>query len=490
MFVHAPDKNTPLLDHEGETLGKDALMERALGAGQGHIFAWWEDLDERARSELLAQVRSIDFELVQRLVDSLVLHPRAQEPVDLEPAPIIPLPKTKAEKAREREARELGEYTIRQGKVAALVVAGGQGTRLGFSGPKGAFPIGPISAKSLFQIFAERIVAYRRRYEVSIPWYVMTSGDNHRATVSFFETHDYFGVPRQDVVFFQQGTLPAVDRNGKIILEDKGRIFFSPDGHGGTLQALKRSGALEDIMRRGIEELSYFQVDNVLVKVVDPVFIGYHRKERAQMSSKVVRKAYPEEKVGVIGRRGGRLSVIEYSDLPKEDMYARNPDGTLKYWAGSIAIHLLNVGFVERLTGGTLRLPFHRAEKKIPYIDAAGVKHTPESPNGFKFESFIFDALEWAQRSVTMEVARSEEFSPVKNAHGLDSPSTARRDLAELHASWLEQAGVRVPRDAEGRLAVRIEISPLFALDSAELSRKLPPDFRIEGDLLLEEKLS
>lgn len=488
--MYSRDKNTQALDPEGETFGKDALMEKAIRAGQEHIFAWWEELDERARSELLAQVRSIDFELIRRLVDSLVLHPPAHGPVELEPAPIIPLPLTEAEKAREREARELGEYTMRQGKVAALVVAGGQGTRLGFSGPKGAFPIGPISAKSLFQLFAERILAARRRYAVAIPWYVMTSADNHQSTLSFFETNDFFGLPRQDVVFFQQGTLPAVDRSGKIILEDKGKIFFSPDGHGGTLQALRKSGALKDILSRGIEELSYFQVDNVLVKVLDPVFIGYHRKAEAQMSSKVVRKAYPEEKVGVIGRRGGKLSVIEYSDLPKEDMYAKTPDGSLKYWAGSIAIHLLNVSFVERLSGGTVRLPFHRAEKKIPYIDAAGVKHTPKSPNGFKFESFIFDALEWAQRSVTMEVARSEEFSPVKNAHGLDSPSTAQRDLSELHASWLEEAGVLVPRDAQGRLAVRIEISPLFALDSAELRHKLSLDFKIEGDLLLEEKPS
>ncbi len=461
-------------------------MEKARRAGQGHLFSWWHDLDEAGRRELLLQVHSIDFDLIQDLVASLVLHPPPANPASLEPVPIIPIPRDEQERSRAREAQERGEHVIREGKVAALVVAGGQGTRLGFPGPKGAFPIGPLSGKSLFQFFAERILAARKRYGIPIPWYIMTSKDTHDATCTFFDTHHYFGLPPHDVIFFQQGMLPSVDRNGKIIMEDKGRIFFSPDGHGGTLRALKKSGALADLVDRGIEEISYFQVDNVLVKVLDPVFIGYHRKEAAQMSSKVVRKAYPEEKVGIIGKRAGKLSVIEYSDLSKEDMYARNPDGSLTYWAGSIAIHLLNVGFVETLTRTQVRLPFHKAEKKIPYIDATGVRRIPASPNGFKFESFIFDALQWAQRSVVMEVARAEEFSPVKNAQGVDSPLTAQKDLQELCASWLERAGVSVPRDTDGQLAVRIEISPLYALDAEELAGKLPSGFSFTGDLFLD----
>ena len=466
----------------------DHLMNRAEQFGQGHIFTWWDQLDEASRNGLLNQVSSIDFDLVRDLIDRLVLTMSPPQNLELGPAPIVSVPRTDEERARAREAQEIGEQKIREGKVAALVVAGGQGTRLGFPGPKGAFSIGPVSGKCLFQIFAERVLANRKRYGSPIPWYIMTSSENHLATCRFLKDHAYFGFPEEDILCFQQGTLPAVDPNGRIILESKGNIFLSPDGHGGTLRALKVSGTLEDMVSRGIEEISYFQVDNVLVKVLDPVFVGYHCREHADMSSKVVSKAYPEEKVGVIGMRNGRLGVIEYSDLGKEDMYARTADGSLKYWAGSIAIHILRVGFVDELTRHGIKLPFHRAEKKVPYVDQSGTTRTPDTPNGIKFESFLFDALEYARRSVTMEVIRSEEFSPVKNATGVDSPETARRDLSELHASWLEQAGIRVPRNNDRTLAVRIEISPRFALDSHDLAARLSSPLVIKGDLLLEDQ--
>jgi UDP-N-acetylglucosamine/UDP-N-acetylgalactosamine diphosphorylase len=464
------------------------LRERAEQSGQGHIFNWWNELDEPSQKELLNQVHSLDFDLVNELIHTLVTTVPSPLRLELEPAPILPIPGTAHEKARMREAKELGETKISEGKVAVLVVAGGQGTRLGYPGPKGAFPIGPISGKCLFQFFAERIIRNRRRYGRPIPWYIMTSPDNHDTTYSFFKDRRYFGIPEGDVFFFSQGTLPAVDHNGKIILEAKGRIFLSPDGHGGTLRALNASGALADMITRGIKEISYFQVDNILAKVLDPVFIGYHCKENADISSKVVRKSYPEERVGIIGIQNKRLGVVEYSDLAKEDMYATNSDGSLKYWAGSIAIHLLHVHFVEELTRHGIRLPFHRAEKEIPYVDVSGAVQQPQYPNGIKFESFIFDALGYAQRSVTMEVIRSEEFSPIKNATGVDSPETARRDFSHLHASWLEQTGVRVPRNKDGTLAVRIEISPLFALDTEDLSSRLSPDLEITGDLLLEDE--
>jgi UDP-N-acetylglucosamine/UDP-N-acetylgalactosamine diphosphorylase len=260
---------------------------------------------------------------------------------------------------------------------------------------------------------------------------------------------------------------------------------MSPDGHGGTLKALDRSGCLDDMENRGIEEISYFQVDNVLVKPLDPVFIGCHCQAGAEMSSKVVRKAYPEEKVGVLGMRNGSLSVVEYSDLGQEEMNARGPDGELKYWAGSIAVHMIQVAFLRRLKREKLELPFHRAEKKVPCIDAQGRPVEPDKPNGVKFESFIFDALGHARRTVSLEVLRREEFSPVKNAHGMDSPETARRDFMELFASWLKDAGVALPRREDGGLAVQVEISPLVALDREEAVAKIPRDLAIQGDLYL-----
>lgn len=467
-------------------LGQEAaLREKAEKAGQGHLFSWWPELGSVEKERLLAQVAAIDFEFVQQLVEALLFDRKDGSLVALEPAPVVSLPADeKARRVRER-ARKAGEALLRAGKVAALVAAGGQGSRLGFEGPKGAFPIGPVSKACLFQILAERILASRRRYGARIPWYILTSPANDRQTQRFFQEQRWFGLPEEDVVFFQQGTLPAVDREGKILLESKAEIATSPDGHGGTLPALWKSGVLDDMERRGIEEISYFQVDNVLAQPLDPLFVGCHRLGDAEMSSKVVRKSYPEEKVGVFCLQKGKLVVVEYSDLSPEQTHATAPDGTLLYWAGNIAIHMIRVDFVRRLQAENIRLPFHRADKKIPCIGADGNQVVPDRPNGVKFETFIFDALPLARRCVTLEISRKEEFSPVKNARGVDSPETARRDLMDLHASWLEAAGVSVPRNPDGSLAVRVEISPLYALDREELLTRLPAGFRIDRDLYL-----
>jgi UDP-N-acetylglucosamine/UDP-N-acetylgalactosamine diphosphorylase len=471
---------------KGCVLDKEPVLRvECERSGQAHLLTWWPELSSFERQRLLEQIDSIDFALLQRLVQTMLRSRESSRPGPLEPAPIIALPSSAREVEERQAARELGEAVLGRGRVAALVAAGGQGTRLGFSGPKGAFPIGPISGKPLFSLFAERILAARRRYGVSVPWYVMTSPATDAETKSFFEKRGFFGLPQHDVVFFQQGTLPAMDRDGRILMAGKAEIAMSPDGHGGTLKALDRSGCLDDLEQRGIEEVSYFQVDNVLVKPLDPVFIGCHCRAGAEMSSKVVRKAYPEEKVGVLGMRNGKLSVIEYSDLGWEDMRAIGPDGELKYWAGSIAVHMIQVAFLRRLKEEKIELPFHRAEKKVPCIDPHGRPIEPDEPNGIKFESFIFDALGHVRTSVAFEVLRREEFSPVKNAHGVDSPETARRDLMELFASWLEDAGVAVPRNQEGSLGVRIEISPLVALDREEALAKIQPGLATEGDIHL-----
>jgi len=472
----------PILDREAE------LRAEAEKAGQGHLFAWWSGLHQAERACLLEQVASIDFARMESLVQRLVAHPGRANAGTLEPAPILTIPKTEAERRASQLARQKGEALLRDGKVAALVVAGGQGTRLGCPGPKGAFPIGPVSNKCLFAFFGERICAAQRRYGAAIPWYVMTSQANDEETRAFFQGNRFFGLDPGMVHFFVQGTMPAVDREGKILLAARHEIALNPDGHGGTLRALEKSGALERLEAQGIEEISYFQVDNVLAKVADPVFIGHHAGAGAEMSSKVVRKAHPKEKVGVIGMLNGKLGVVEYSDLSREDMVARGPDGELKYWAGNIAIHMIQVAFVRRLQKSGMRLPFHRADKKVPFIDAKGRLVQPDAPNGVKFESFIFDALPYAARSVTQEVSRKEEFSPVKNADGVDSPKTAQTDMMEVFASWLEDAGVRVPRRDDGSLAARLEISPLFALDREEALQRIPMDLTVEDELLLTER--
>lgn len=463
-----------------------AVVEKAIAAGQEHIFRYWDELSASSRAKLLQQLREIDFDLMQELCEKYVRNADARFHFEtLQPADFIPLPQTPEEETRFAAAKATGAEALRGGRVAAFLVAGGQGSRLGFSGPKGKFPVSPVKSKTLFQLHAEKLLATMRRYDVTIPWYIMTSETNHGETVSFFQENDYFGLSTTDVMFFKQEMIPALDPQGKFFLEAKDSIFRNPNGHGGSLSALKKSGALDDMARRGIDLLSYFQVDNVLVNICDPVFIGFHLQEEAEMSAKIVTKTDPLEKVGVLAWINGRLGVVEYSDLPEAEMQARNADGTLKYRAGSIAIHVFNREFIERENEGGLRLPWHLAHKKIAHLDDSGRLVQPDEPNGYKFETFVFDALGDARKAVFLEVRRQEEFSPVKNAEGTDSAATARRDMCNLFGGWLEKAGVSVPRDQEGNVTGRVEISPLFALDADELAQKVDAGLRFEDGLYL-----
>ena len=450
---------------------EQAIRRRAAEAGQEHVLRFWGDLPEEGRRRLLEQLAEIDFEELAELIVRHVTERRPAElPRDLEPAPFIALPTSDAERRRRREMKAIGEDLIAAGKVAPMVVAGGQGSRLGYEGPKGAFPIGPVSGRTLFEVFAESILAARRAFGVAIPWYIMTSRANDLATRDFFEAYNYFDLPRGDVRFFTQGMMPAVDMQGKLILSARDQLVWSPDGHGGSIRALGRTGMLGEMRQRGIEHISYFQVDNPLVPPLDPVFIGCHAQAQSDMSSKMARKREPKERIGAFCLSGGRLHVIEYSDLPDELAEARAPDGRLRFEAGSIAIHVLARSFVERMSAGRrFSLPFHRAEKKVPCIDEQGRPVAPDKPNGIKFEMFVFDALPLAQRPVVLEIDRGREFSPVKNAGGLDSPATARDDMVRRAAAWLEESGVKVPRLPDGRPAHKVEISPLAARNVDEL---------------------
>jgi UDP-N-acetylglucosamine/UDP-N-acetylgalactosamine diphosphorylase len=276
------------------------------------------------------------------------------------------------------------------------------------------------------------------------------------------------------VHFFRQGRMPAVDFSGKILLETKSSIALSPDGHGGSLRALHRSGALDLMKAEGIDTISFFQVDNPLVRSIDPTFIGFHLLARSDMSSKMVPKAYPEEKVGHFCIQHGKVIVVEYSDMPLAMQRETTPDGALRYLAGSIAIHIIDREFARRLAvgGEGMALPFHRADKKIPTIDALGQPGKLAKANGVKFEMFVFDALPFAHGSIVIETRRADDFSPVKNAEGVDSPQTCRDDQLRQFARWLKAGGAAVETDASGLPKCGIEISPLFGYDADSFAER------------------
>ncbi len=471
-----------------------ALMEttrKLLGEHrQEHLLKFYEELDSHFQSSLLEQISGIDFEQLDELIRSHVpargpgglAEPSSEIPANPSPAPILPAkPADEVSAGSYRRARQRGGELISAGRVAAFVVAGGEGTRLGFDGPKGCFGVTPIKHKSLFAVFAEQLLAAGRRYGSAIPWYVMTSQANDDATREFFADNEFFGLERRDVFFFTQGQMPVVDFSGKILLVGKGQIAFSGEGHGGCLNALHRSGALDDMSRRGIEYISYFQVDNPLNHCIDPLFIGLTDLAEADMSAKAIPKSGPMEKLGNFCMVAGKITVIEYSDLPEASARATRPDGSLVFGYGSIAIHILSRRFVERLMAGDqCSLPFHRADKKTPCIDPSGTAFKPAEPNAVKFERFIFDAMPMADNVIVLETLREEEFSPVKNATGEGSLETSTRDQVRRSARWTESAGVSVPRDADGEPSAVIEISPLLAVDAEQLAENIDPNLTIK----------
>lgn len=451
-------------------MAQHPLIESFQRAGQAQVFAFFDRLTPDAQQRLLTEAAEIDLAEVARLYRSLVAKTDGAVGVNLDglaPAPYEKRPEHGGDTAAWAAAKNAGEAALRAGRVAAFTVAGGQGTRLGYDGPKGTFPVTPLKQKPLFQVFAEKIRAAGVRYGRPLHWFIMTSHANHAATEAFFSENACFGLDRGRVHFFRQGRMPAVGFDGKILLETAGSLALSPDGHGGSLRALERSGALDLMQREGIDTLSYFQVDNPLVRCIDPAFIGWHVLRGSEMTSKMVPKAYAEEKVGHFCTQGGKSVVVEYSDLPMAMQRETDANGQLRYLAGSIAIHVLDREFVRRMAigGESVSLPFHRADKKIPTVDATGNAVKPEKANGVKFEMFVFDALPFAKNPVIIETLRADDFSPVKNADGVDSPQSCRDDQLRQFARWLKANGATVATDATGNPELAMEISPLFGYD-------------------------
>ena len=388
---------------------------------QEHLLDEYEKLDGVKQKQLLDQIQHIDFELINNL------YSKTKKSADVEENKISPIEYLDKDKLNGyyKGFQETGEKAIRAGKLAAVTMAGGQGTRLGHNGPKGTFDIGLESHKSLFELLSDSLKSQGKKYNVVIPWFIMTSEENNDDTIDFLAKHKYFGYEKdKNLFFFKQGELPMVDTEGKILIGENGLIKEAADGHGGIYEALVKNGMTKKMRELGVEWIFIGGVDNCLVKMVDPILMGIAIQKHVTAAGKSVVKANPQEKVGVFCKKNGRPSVVEYTEIPKEMAEATDSRGELIYGESHILCNLFNIDAVERM--GTKPLPYHVAYKKATYIDRKGNKVVPDGPNAYKFEAFLFDAFGELDDMAVLRVKREEEFAPVKNASGIDSPETAR----------------------------------------------------------------
>jgi len=444
-------------------MNEKEVIESFSALGQGHLFDCWTDWDEEKKSILLEELASLDLRLLSSMQKCLL---EKQVQPSLSPIPYL----SHDDIIKMEKERGQGRELISGGKAAFLTVSGGQGSRLGFKGPKGLFPISPIQKHSLLQIFAEKVLAAEIHYGVPLFWYIMTNPANNLEIVDYFRNNSFFGLAEERVSFFSQGLNPSLSPSGKLLLNPAGTLLKNPDGHGGVIRALIKDGLLTDMVKQGIEELFYFQVDNPLVNIPDPLFLGVHRSMGAEVSSKVISKISADEKLGSIGLLNGRAGIIEYSDLNKESRYLRDKDGNLSFSQGSIAVHLFNVAFLTRTD---FLLSFHQARKKEVALIPGSNGFILKEVEVIKFENFIFDIIPLAGKAVFYETLRADEFAPLKNKSGVDSVETCARGYIEKYVLWLEEYGVQVPRDEEGRSIYPVEISPLYALSKEILKKKL-----------------
>ena len=397
--------------------------------GQEHLLKQYERLtDDKKKQEFLNSILTIDFDAINEIYLNSKKNITNK---DFTIEPIKFIDKERIDEKEYIEYEKLGKEIIKNGKLAVVTMAGGQGTRLGHTGPKGTFDLGLGNHKSIFEILCDTLKSENERYGVSVPWYIMTSDENNAETVEFFEKNNYFGYNKGDIFFFTQSKLPMVDTEGKCLIDEKGNIKEADDGHGGIFKSILNGGALYDMQSRGIEWVFIGGVDNVLVKPVDPVLIGLSIKDNVEAAGKSIIKANPHEKVGIFCKKDGRPSVIEYSEISDELAEERLENGELKYAESHILCNLFSLNAINKIA--SIDLPYHVAFKKAKYIDNDGNLIISDKPNAYKFESFIFDAFEKLDDLVVLRVKRENEFAPVKNAEGEDSPETARKLYIEFH---------------------------------------------------------
>ncbi len=391
--------------------------------GQEHLLAFYDELDDTEKRFLLEQVLNTDFALASKLYkDACNCCDMSNDVIE----PVGYVDKQNLTDAELADYKAKGDALMRDGRFAAVTMAGGQGTRLGYNGPKGTYDIGLPSHESLFAIQCRRLLVQSEKCGANIPWYIMTSRENDAATRAFFEEHDYFGYDREYIKFFVQCMLPMVDFDGKIVLESKGKIKEGADGHGGLFVAMMKNGIYDDMKAKGIKWIFVGGIDNVLLKLCDPVFLGFVDESGFGIGAKSLVKRDATEKVGVFCKMNGLPYVIEYTEVSDEMAEARDENGEFLYGDAHILCNMFNINAFEKMTGEFSGLPYHTAVKKTSYVDASGNLVTPDKPNAYKFEAFIFDAFKYFDSMAILRVLRSEEFAPVKNKDGEDSPETAR----------------------------------------------------------------
>lgn len=392
-------------------------FDKLSAVGQEHVLKYYEELSGNQQKELLDQIDNTDFSVLASLKEKGEAGRRGE---------ITPLAAMQLSQIREKEQefRKAGLEAIQKGKVGAVLLAGGMGTRLGSDNPKGMYNIGITKEVYIFQRLIENLFVVVREAGEWVPLYVMTSDKSHEATTRFLKEHDYFGYNSEYITFFVQDMAPACDYEGKIYMEEKWKMATSPNGNGGWYSSMYKWGVAQKALADGVEWLNVFAVDNVLQRIADPCFVGAVIKNDCAVGAKVVRKCTPDEKVGVMCLEDGRPSIVEYYDLTEELMNAKDENGDPAYNFGVILNYLFRISDLEQIRERAL--PLHVVEKKIPFLDESGSLQKPDKPNGYKFEQLVLDMIHELDSCLPFEVERNKEFAPIKNATGVDSVESAR----------------------------------------------------------------
>jgi len=456
---------------------KQELITSLKQHEQQHLIQFWDELNEIENSKLQSEIQKIDF---NDLNENFLKTQEENKVLSKLDSCMKPIPSDLKGSYQDSTAEQLEGYeskgfkAIADGEVAVILLAGGQGTRLGVNYPKGMYSVGLPSKKTLFQLQAERLIRIQRlaseKYNKKssvVPWYVMTSENTHEHIKNYFDENKYFGLEKENMSFFEQGTLPCLTKTGKLLLDQKNKISRAPDGNGGLYKALLEQNILDDMASRGVKYVHIYCVDNILIRIADPIFIGFCIEKQANCAAKVVRKIQPEESVGVICKVNDQFQVVEYSEISEETRNLRDSNGDLTYNAGNICNHFLTFNFLDEICKvHEKNLKYHIAEKKINYIDESGILKKPTSKNGIKLEKFIFDIFPFSNNFAIWEVVRHDEFSPLKNGtkETNDNEITCRKHILEQHKNWIEKAGINLENlKTEDDSMINFEISPLIS---------------------------